>query len=100
MLYSHRLARCAGPLTLPTTLIMCWVWQGFAAGYVGEYLKDTSTADKFNVGEYWVDLQCVTHPCMRPLRPNHPQARMLEVSTTCAVLVMHVRICICVNVRL
>ena len=33
--------------------------QGFAASYVGEYLKDTGTAEKFNVGEYWVDLRCV-----------------------------------------
>ena len=47
---------CFGPVIMHAFL------QGFAAGYVGEYLKDTSTADKFNVGEYWVDLQCVPHP--------------------------------------
>ncbi len=49
-------------LPLPKPLILYGFLQGFAAGYVGEYLKDTATAEKFNVGEYWVDLQCVRRP--------------------------------------
>ena len=40
--------------------------QGFAASYAGEYIKDTGCADKFNVGEYWVDLQCAPHPPSGP----------------------------------
>ena len=49
-----------GPSLKPDEVIMMSRSQGFAASYVGEYLKDTGTAEKFNVGEYWVDLRCVT----------------------------------------
>ena len=31
--------------------------QGFAGSYTGEYIKDTGCAEKFNVGEFWVDLK-------------------------------------------
>ncbi len=48
----------SNPSVKPAYVMSCS--QGFAASYVGEYLKDTGTAEKFNVGEYWVDLRCVT----------------------------------------
>lgn len=34
--------------------------QGFSGTFAGEYIKDTGCAEKFNVGEYWVDLMCVS----------------------------------------
>ena len=34
--------------------------QGFSGAFAGEYIKDTGCAEKFNVGEYWVDLMCVS----------------------------------------
>ena len=42
----------------------CYDLQGYAPRFMGQYCGDTVGNDKFNVGEFWVDLRCV---CMAPL---------------------------------
>ena len=47
--------------------------QGFSGTYVGEYIKDTGSAEEFNVGEYWVDVKYVQSqpfPVLPPLSPS------------------------------